>query len=46
MDLGREGRSRLGMAARERIKEQFNLPKIVDRYESLYEQAVRKTMSA
>lgn len=37
MDLGIEGRNRLGRAARDRIKEQFNLPKIVERYETLYE---------
>lgn len=46
MDLGTEDRSKLGRAARERIKEQFNLPKIVDRYESLYEETIHKSMPA
>jgi glycosyltransferase involved in cell wall biosynthesis len=38
VDLGREGRRQLGMAARQRIKEQFDLPQIVARYESLHEE--------
>jgi glycosyltransferase involved in cell wall biosynthesis len=38
--LGREGRSQLGMAARQRIMEQFNLPQIVERYESLFQEVV------
>lgn len=38
VDLGREGRSQLGMAARQRIKEQFDLSQIVARYESLHEE--------
>jgi glycosyltransferase involved in cell wall biosynthesis len=37
LDLGREGRMRLGKAARQRIKEEFDLPKIVARYEKLFE---------
>ena len=36
--LGREGRSQLGMAARQRIMKQFNLPQIVERYESLFQE--------
>ncbi len=38
LELGPEGRSRLGSAARHRVEEHFNLPLIVTRYERLYEQ--------
>ena len=38
VDLGREGRSQLGMAARQRIKEQFDLPQIVAQYECLFQE--------
>ncbi len=38
LDLGPEGRSRLGMAARERVKEKFSLSQIVNRYQDLYEE--------
>ena len=38
VDLGHEGRTRLGMAARHRIKEHFDLPDIVIRYQNLYEE--------
>jgi glycosyltransferase involved in cell wall biosynthesis len=38
VELGREGRSQLGAAARRRILEYFNLPDIVGRYESLYQE--------
>lgn len=38
VDLGREGRNQLGMAARERIKENFSLPLVVKQYESLFEE--------
>ena len=38
VDLGREGRSQLGMAARRRSKEQYDLPKIVARYQNLFEE--------
>jgi glycosyltransferase involved in cell wall biosynthesis len=42
IELGREERSQLGMAARRRIKEHFDLPDIVARYQNLYrELAVR-----
>jgi glycosyltransferase involved in cell wall biosynthesis len=41
VDLGPEGRSHLGMAARQRIIEQFNLPQIVARYETLFQELVR-----
>jgi glycosyltransferase involved in cell wall biosynthesis len=37
VDLGPVGRARLGRLARERIRENFTLPKIVDRYEELFE---------
>ena len=40
LDFGRESRNRLGMAARQRIMEQFNLSQIVDRYQSLFEELV------
>jgi len=40
IDIGAEGREKLGIAARRRVKEQFNLPVIVERYEELYEQLV------
>lgn len=40
LDFGREGRNQLGMAARQRIIEQFNLPQIVDRYQNLFEELV------
>jgi glycosyltransferase involved in cell wall biosynthesis len=38
--LGREGRSQLGIAARQRIKEHFDLPDIVTRYQNLYQEVV------
>ena len=38
LDLGPEGRYRLGMAARERVKENFSLPKIVDWYQNVFEE--------
>lgn len=38
VELGMKGRSQLGAAARRRIFEHFNLPNIVGRYESLYQQ--------
>ncbi len=36
IDLKREGRKRLGLAARRRVKDNFELSKIVGQYESLY----------
>jgi len=36
MELGSEGRARLGVAARCRIKEHFDLPDVVERYQSIY----------
>jgi len=39
--LGPEGRAPLGMAARRRITELFNLPEIVARYQNLFEQLAR-----
>jgi len=38
LDLGPEGRCRLGMAARERVKDKFGLPKIVDCYQNHFEE--------
>jgi len=36
MDLGEEGRQRLGAAARRRVQDHFDLSRIVSKYESLY----------
>jgi glycosyltransferase involved in cell wall biosynthesis len=36
VELGREERRQLGVAARRRIKEHFDLPDIVARYQNLY----------
>ena len=36
IELGTEGRSRLGQTARRRIQEHFDLPVIRDRYAALY----------
>ncbi len=38
LDVGREGRSQLGMAARVRVRDEFALPQIVDRYQNLFEE--------
>ena len=38
VELGREGRTRLGIAARCRIQEHFDLPDIVTRYQNLYQE--------
>ena len=48
VDLGREGRNQLGRDARQRITEQFDLPQIVARYESLFQELapVRRPLSA
>jgi len=40
LGLGSEGRRRLGIVARERVKTQFSLSQIVDRYQELYEELV------
>ena len=40
VDLGREGRNQLGRDARQRITEQFDLPQIVARYESFFQELV------
>ena len=37
IEMGHEGRKQLGRAARERIKEKFELGRVVKRYERLYE---------
>ena len=42
IDMGQEGRQRLGGAARKRILENFNLPDIIARYEALYKEAARR----
>jgi glycosyltransferase involved in cell wall biosynthesis len=38
VELGRDGRSRLGMAARCRVQEHFDLPDIVRQYQNLYQE--------
>jgi glycosyltransferase involved in cell wall biosynthesis len=38
VELGGEGRSRLGAAARHRIREHFDLPDIVERYQNVYQE--------
>lgn len=41
LDLSRDSRIELGMAARRRVTERYNLPNIVSRYENLFEEVVR-----
>jgi glycosyltransferase involved in cell wall biosynthesis len=36
IDLGQEGRSRLGVLARQRIRNYFSLDKIIQQYEKIY----------
>jgi glycosyltransferase involved in cell wall biosynthesis len=38
VELGREGRSQLGAAARRRIEKHFNLPDIVARYQNVFQE--------
>ncbi len=38
IELGQEGRTRLGTAARTRVTEHFNLPNMVTRYQNLYQE--------
>jgi glycosyltransferase involved in cell wall biosynthesis len=38
VEMGAEARSKLGMAARQRIEEEFSLPDVVQRYQGLYEE--------
>ena len=38
IEAGREGRTQLGLAARRRIQKHFDLPNMVARYESLYQE--------
>lgn len=38
LHLGKEGRVQLGMAARQRVMDQYSLSQIVSRYESLFEE--------
>jgi glycosyltransferase involved in cell wall biosynthesis len=40
LGLGREERDQLGLAARQRVKQHFDLPDIVSRYETLYQELV------
>jgi len=40
LEIGPEGRQELGAAARNRIKERFNLPAMVTQYEELYRQLI------
>ena len=40
IEMGYEGRKKLGTASRKRIMENFNLENIVDRYETLYKEIV------
>lgn len=43
IDMGLEGRRRLGIAARQRIGQLFSLPTVVTQYETLYEQLVARS---
>lgn len=43
VELGPEGRARLGIAARQRIKDNFDLPQIVHRFQSLFQELARPT---
>jgi glycosyltransferase involved in cell wall biosynthesis len=43
IEVGQEGRNRLGCAARRRIAEHFNLPTVATRYEQLYEEVSAPT---
>ncbi len=40
IEMGREGRRRLGMLARRRVEEKFSLGAVVNQYEALYEHVV------
>jgi glycosyltransferase involved in cell wall biosynthesis len=42
LELGEDGRRRLGETARGRVREHFSLDSIVKRYENLYQEAVRQ----
>ena len=50
IEIGRQGRAALGLAARSRVAELFSLSSVVEQYEALYESAVaeaqRETSSA
>jgi glycosyltransferase involved in cell wall biosynthesis len=43
IELGHEERTRLGLAARSRVKEHFDLPNIVIRYQDLYQELASGT---
>jgi glycosyltransferase involved in cell wall biosynthesis len=45
VELGREGRERLGKAARERVRERFELGNVVRKYEGLYRSIVEEDFS-
>jgi hypothetical protein len=38
LDLGQEQLTLTGLQARQRIKDHFDLPKIVDRYQTLFDE--------
>ena len=46
IEMGPEGRQKLGETARKRILENFSLPDIVARYEALYKEVVRRKQIA
>jgi glycosyltransferase involved in cell wall biosynthesis len=46
VELGRKGRTRLGIAARGRIQKHFDLPDIVMRYQNLYEELADGTSAS
>lgn len=41
IDLGLDGRKKLGLAARDRVRQHYDLPNIVTQYENLYEELTR-----
>ena len=41
IELGLDGRKKLGLAARNRVRQHYDLPNIVVQYESLYEELAR-----
>ena len=45
VEMGVEGRKQLGRAARERVRERFELGSVVMKYERVYEEEVEKIRS-
>lgn len=43
IEMGSEGRKKLGTIARQRILGKFSLPKIVQQYEAIYDEVLRET---